>query len=299
MYLKQVVAILCQITVALSPPVLYFMCFVWWSADGYGPLWLFGTSEYRRQSQEILERKVPYGTKQTVRLDGILTEVRARDINQMVEEEQDLLPYPPPAECEWQYIVQTFGLFKRAQICHRIASEWAQLLHVSTTDFQAEPAVVALWILGRRHSAGLSCHLRQTARQVQYVRNLIRSAAGKAQTIESQSYYRDAGQRMEEKLISSALVVWDREEIDQNRKHICCKCAINMKAKCKRCPMCSYRYCSVACQKADWKVHKEICSGRRVVQDCATSNQLSDMQQSNTLLETGLNFQSDEDSDTD
>jgi len=269
------------------------MCFVWWSADGYGPLWLFGTSDYRLQSQELLERKAPYGTKQRVRLtllnsphDGIVTEVGARKINHMVEEKQDLFPYPPPVEYKWEYIVQIFGLFKRTHICRRIASDWAQLLHISTTDFQAEPAVVALWCLGARHSAGLSCHLRQTARQVQYVRNLIRNAIGKAQTIEREMYYNDARQRIEEELISYALVVWDREEIKQNRKHICCNCAINMSAKCKRCPMCSCRYCSVACQKADWKVHKKTCSGHRVIQHSG-------------LPEMDLKFQSDEDSDTD
>ena len=195
-----------------------------------------------------------------------MTEVRAREINYSVEEEQDPFPYPPPVECKWEYIVQTFGLFKRAHICRRIASEWAQLLHISTTDFQAEPAVVALWCSGRRHAAGLSCHLRQTARQVQYVRNLIGNAIVKAPTIDLKSYCNDAGQRMEQTLISHAFMVWDKQEYKQSWKTICCKCGINMSSKCKRCPMCSCRYCSVACQKADSKVHKKACSSRRVLQ---------------------------------
>ena len=130
------------------------------------------------------------------------------------------------------------------------------------------------------------CHLRQTARQVQYVRSLIVNAIVEAPTIDLKSYYNDAGQRMEQILISHALVVWDKQEYKQSWKTICCKCGINMSSKCKRCPMCSCRYCSVACQKADWKVHKKTCSGHRVIQHSG-------------LPEMDAKFQSDEDSDTD
>ena len=68
------------------------MCFVWWQADGYGPLWLYGSGEYRKSCERAGGKGVSKNETIMIRSQDpkrpedpdVLKQIRLRDVKRSV-----------------------------------------------------------------------------------------------------------------------------------------------------------------------------------------------------------------------
>ena len=154
------------------------MCFVWWHADGYGPLWLYGTTKYRKSCESAAGKGV--SKKETIMIrsrdpkrpedpDG-LKEIRLRDVKRSVWEDKDLFPYPPPVECEWRYMARYYKLGHLSEACRELALKWATHMKIFSLENEAEASVKTMWAISGRSALECYRYLRRTESQLQKIR---------------------------------------------------------------------------------------------------------------------------------
>ena len=154
-----------------------------------------------------------------------------------------------------------------SEACREIALKWATYMKIFSLENEAEASVKTMWAISGRSAIECYRYLRRTAIQLQEIRSAGVYLLHRRQDLPNGEHLklRFEIQGSIDDFLRHALKVWDENQTAQLSKRFCAKCGVNMIRKCKQCSMCSVRYCSKKCQKDDWTVHKETCSGHKVV----------------------------------
>ncbi len=65
----------------------------------------------------------------------------------------------------------------------------------------------------------------------------------------------------EDLFLRKALIAYEDDVQSHAQKQFCVGCCLFVwQRKCKKCEVCSVRYCSAECQRKDWPTHRSMCS---------------------------------------
>ena len=177
---------MCGDRVYISKLVWLSMCFTWVTADGFGPIWIFGDKDY----VDALEEFNSHNEKVTVpvRLRAISTPnwtkkketeiitIEKKNIDTKKYAVPDKSPDFPPSYFTWEHLYkrEEKNLYPHGVLCEQIAQMWARRFDYSWGDEMAAPEICVLWLLaGDNEDQHVYITLGKTASNIKKLRKHV------------------------------------------------------------------------------------------------------------------------------